>query len=76
MTASSTLNCPSLESIERDRSSGDHASYVISKIAASEYVEHYAQEYRLQGINLQFTGLLGYEQPGFYLGREILSERF
>jgi UDP-glucose 4-epimerase len=39
---------------------GDHASYVISKIAASEYVEHYAQEYGLQGIVFRLTGLLGY----------------
>jgi UDP-glucose 4-epimerase len=46
---------------------GDHASYVISKIAAAEYVEHYAREYGLQGIVLRFTGLLGYgRQEGFW----------
>jgi len=39
---------------------GDHASYVISKIAATEYVEHYSQEYGIQGIILRFTGLLGF----------------
>src|SRR5664280_2925414 len=39
---------------------GDHASYVISKIAAAEYVEHYSQEYGIQGIILRLTGLLGY----------------
>jgi UDP-glucose 4-epimerase len=39
---------------------GDHASYVISKIAAAEYVEHYSQEYGVQGIILRLTGLLGY----------------
>lgn len=39
---------------------GDHASYVISKIAAAEYVEHYAQEYGIQGIIMRFTGLLGF----------------
>ena len=39
---------------------GDHASYVISKIAAAEYVEHYAQEYDIQGIVVRFTGLLGF----------------
>jgi UDP-glucose 4-epimerase len=33
---------------------------VISKIAASEYVEHYSQEYGIQGIILRLTGLLGY----------------
>ena len=46
---------------------GDHASYVISKIAAAEYVEHYAREYGLRGIVLRFTGLLGYgRQEGFW----------
>jgi len=46
---------------------GDHASYVISKIAAAQYVEHYAREYGLQGIVLRFTGLLGYgRQEGFW----------
>jgi UDP-glucose 4-epimerase len=46
---------------------GDHASYVISKVAAAEYVEHYAQEYGLQGIILRLTGLLGYgRQEGFW----------
>ncbi|MGO9371326.1 MAG: NAD-dependent epimerase/dehydratase family protein [Syntrophobacteraceae bacterium] len=39
---------------------GDHAAYVISKIAAAEYVEHYAQEFGIQGIILRLTGLLGY----------------
>jgi UDP-glucose 4-epimerase len=46
---------------------GDHASYVISKIAAAEYVEHYSQEYGIQGIILRLTGLLGYgRQEGFW----------
>jgi UDP-glucose 4-epimerase len=47
---------------------GDHASYVISKMAACEYVEHYAAEYGIRGVILRFTGLLGYgRQEGFYL---------
>jgi UDP-glucose 4-epimerase len=46
---------------------GDHTAYVISKIAASEYVEHYDQEFGVQGIILRFTGLLGYgRQEGYY----------
>lgn len=46
---------------------GDHASYVISKVAAADYVEHYSQEYGLQGIVLRLTGLLGYgRQEGFW----------
>ncbi len=46
---------------------GDHASYVISKITAAEYVEHYSQEYGMQGVILRLTGLLGYgRQEGFW----------
>jgi len=46
---------------------GEHASYVISKIAASDYVEHYSQEYGIQGITLRLTGLLGYGRlEGFW----------
>jgi UDP-glucose 4-epimerase len=46
---------------------GDHASYVISKIAAAEYIEHYSQEYEMQGVILRFTGLLGLgRQEGFW----------
>jgi len=39
---------------------GDHAAYVISKIAAAEHVEHYAQEHGMQGVVFRMTGLLGY----------------
>jgi UDP-glucose 4-epimerase len=46
---------------------GDHAAYVISKIAASEYVEHYSKEFGLQGVILRLTGLLGYGRlEGFW----------
>ncbi len=46
---------------------GDHAAYVISKVAAAEYVEHYAQEFGIQGIILRLTGLLGYGRlEGFW----------
>jgi UDP-glucose 4-epimerase len=46
---------------------GDHASYVISKVAAAEYVEHYSREYGMQGVILRLTGLLGYgRQEGFW----------
>jgi len=46
---------------------GDHTAYVISKIAASDYVEHYSREFGLQGVVLRFTGLLGYgRQEGFW----------
>ena len=46
---------------------GDHAAYVISKVAAAEYVEHYSQEYGIQGTILRLTGLLGYGRlEGFW----------
>ncbi len=46
---------------------GDHTAYVISKIAASDHVDHYSQEFGLQGIVLRFTGLLGFgRQEGYY----------
>jgi UDP-glucose 4-epimerase len=47
---------------------GDHAAYVISKVAASDLVEHYAREYGLAGVILRFTGLLGYgRQEGHFV---------
>ena len=46
---------------------GDHTAYVISKVAASDHVEHYSREFGIQGIVLRFTGLLGYgRQEGHY----------
>jgi len=46
---------------------GDHTAYVISKVAACDYVEHYAQDFGIQGVILRFTGLLGYgRQEGYY----------
>jgi len=59
---------PITESMGRNYAlTGDHALYVVSKIAAAEYVEHYAQEFGIQGIILRFTGLLGYgRQEGYY----------
>ncbi len=51
---------PITEEMGRNYSlTGDHAAYVISKVAAAEYVEHYAQEFGIQGIILRLTGLLG-----------------
>jgi UDP-glucose 4-epimerase len=46
---------------------GDHAAYVISKVAAAEYVEHYSQEFGIRGVILRLTGLLGYGRlEGFW----------
>ena len=62
------VEMPISEAMGRNYSlTGDHASYVISKIAAAEYVDHYSQEYGIQGIVLRLTGLLGYgRQEGFW----------
>ena len=62
------LDMPISEAMGRKYAlTGDHASYVISKVAAAEYVEHYSQEYGIQGIILRLTGLLGYgRQEGFW----------
>jgi UDP-glucose 4-epimerase len=56
---------------------GDHAAYVISKIAAAEYVEHYAQEFGIQGVILRLTGLLGYGRlEGFWAGGVFYPSAF
>ena len=48
---------------------GDHASYVISKITAAEYIGHYSEEYGMQAVILRLTGLLGFgRQEGFWAG--------
>jgi UDP-glucose 4-epimerase len=39
---------------------GDHAAYVVSKIAAEDLIAHYDAEYGMQGIILRMTGLTGH----------------
>lgn len=39
---------------------GDHAVYVISKIAAVDLVEHYRQAYGLQGISFRLPAVYGF----------------
>ena len=72
------IELPIRESMGRKYAlTGDHASYVISKIAASEYVLHYGQEHNLQGINLRFTGLLGYgRREGYYADGQFHRSAF
>ena len=47
---------------EDDRISfkGDHSPYIISKIAAENFVEYYNKDFGLQGIILRLTGVHGY----------------
>jgi len=39
---------------------GDHAVYIITKIAGMDLVEHYHQEYGLQGISFRLPAVYGY----------------
>lgn len=47
---------------EEDRISfkGDHSPYIISKIAAENFVEYYHKDFGIQGIILRLTGVHGY----------------
>lgn len=48
------------ESERKFKFTGDHAVYVISKIAASNCIEHYAQEYGIHGVFLRLPAVFGY----------------
>ncbi len=39
---------------------GDHSPYIISKIAAENFVEYYSKDLGIQGIVLRLTGVHGY----------------
>ena len=39
---------------------GDHSPYIISKIAAENFVTYYHKDYGIDGIVLRFTGVHGY----------------
>jgi UDP-glucose 4-epimerase len=39
---------------------GDHALYIISKLAGAQYVRHFTEEYGMQGIILRSTSVRGY----------------
>ena len=39
---------------------GDHSPYIISKIAAENFVTYYNKDFGLKGIILRFTGVHGY----------------
>lgn len=45
---------------------GDHTPYIISKIAAENFMEYYHKDFGLETISLRFTGVHGYgEVLGF-----------
>ncbi|MEY8708956.1 NAD(P)-dependent oxidoreductase [Bacteroides faecichinchillae] len=39
---------------------GDHSPYIISKIAAENFVQYYQKDFGIQGIVLRLTGVHGY----------------
>lgn len=39
---------------------GDHAAYIISKVAAEEYGKHFREEYHLRSVVLRLSGVRGY----------------
>ena len=39
---------------------GDHSPYIISKIAAENFVEYYHKDFGIEGVILRFTGVHGY----------------
>jgi UDP-glucose 4-epimerase len=56
---------------------GDHAVYIISKIAAMGLIEHYHQEYGLQGISLRLPAVYGYAaRTGMYIDGKFVKAGF
>jgi len=56
---------------------GDHAVYIISKLAAMDLVEHYYQEYGLQGISFRLPAIYGYHpRKGMYVGGKYIQAGF
>ncbi len=39
---------------------GDHSPYIISKIAAENFVQYYAKDFGIRGVILRLTGIHGY----------------
>ena len=49
---------------------GDHSPYIISKIAAENFVEYYHKDFGIEGIILRFTGVHGYGEILGYLSED------
>ncbi len=49
---------------------GDHSPYIISKIAAENFVEYYNKDFGLEGIILRFTGIHGYGEILGHLSKD------
>ena len=52
---------------------GDHAAYIVTKVAAEEYARHFAEEYGLRSIVFRLSGVRGFGryESGFefFVGR-------
>jgi UDP-glucose 4-epimerase len=56
---------------------GDHAVYIISKITAMDLIEHYHQEYGVQGISFRLPAVYGYHpRTGMYIGNRFVKAGF
>jgi len=54
-------NMPINETAKRDfKFTGDHTLYIITKNTASDLIEHYNQEYGMQGVVLRLPPVYGY----------------
>lgn len=49
---------------------GDHTPYIISKIAAEQFMEYYNKEFGLDTISLRLTGVHGYGEVLGFLTKE------
>jgi UDP-glucose 4-epimerase len=53
---------------------GDHAVYIITKMAATDLVEHYHQEYGVQGITFRLPAIYGYHpRVGMVVGGKFVK---
>jgi UDP-glucose 4-epimerase len=56
---------------------GDHAVYIITKLAAIDLVEHYHQEYGVSGISFRFPAIYGYHsRVGMVVGGKFVKAGF
>jgi UDP-glucose 4-epimerase len=56
---------------------GDHAVYIISKITAMDLIEHYYQEYGVQGISLRLPAVYAYSpRTGLFINGKFLKAGF
>jgi UDP-glucose 4-epimerase len=56
---------------------GDHAVYIITKITAMDLIEHYHQEYGVQGVSLRLPAVYAYSpRTGLYINGKFIKAGF